>query len=314
MNIVVVGAGMIGQERIKAIERLGENIIAVVDPNATLSQLADYPCYKQLPELTKCEWVFVCTPHDITCNIVKKAIKAGCNVLAEKPLGRTLYECELINTISASQKINVGFNYRFYKGVNLLLQDIKNNVFGDLISVNMVLGLSNKPGTEKTWRLDPERAGSGSIIYAGIHLIDLVMLISKGTLIPVAKAQWTGFWKTNIEEEIHLIAIDHKRTIYNIQSSIDRWRSTFRIEVNGTEGYGIVEGRNRYYGNQTYIRGKRWGWMTGKTQRGSEELIVDYDGEDSFFEETKAVLYGCSGIQPATKEDNRKCLDFIERL
>jgi hypothetical protein len=41
---------------------------------------------------------------------------------------------------------------------------------------------------------------------------------------------------------------------------------------------------------------------------------VDYDGEDSFLEETKAVLYGDSEIKPATWEDNLKCLQFIENL
>ena len=315
MNIIVVGAGKIGQERIKALEMLGESIIAVVDPNVKqdkYSHVESIGSFSESFQFDKIDWVFICTPHDQAIKIAQIALKNGCNILVEKPLGRTLSEADFITTFKSGQRVNVGFNYRFYKGVRQLLTDCQNKLFGDLISVNMVLGLSNPAGTEKTWRLDPKRAGSGSIIYAGIHLIDLALLISNGDLIKMGEVSSGKFWGTGIEEEIHILASTKSGTIFNIQSSVDRWRSTFRIEVNGTDGYGIVEGRNRYYGNQTYIRGKRWGWQSGKSQRESEELVVDYDGEDSFLEETRAVLYGCEGIQPGTFYNNLYCLEFIE--
>lgn len=322
-NVIVVGAGKIGQERIKALETLGENIVAVVDTDEKL--LTKYRNYTTVYEIEKrilsgVDWIFVCTPHDDTGGIVKWALLNEYNVLSEKPLGRTydeakniLYFNKVDNFGRARSKINVGFNYRFYKGVNQLIRDTLTGLFGDVISVNMVLGLSNPAGTEKTWRLDPKRAGSGSIIYAGIHLIDLALILSQGNLKPKTSIKWSGFWNTGIEEEIHILATDGK-AVYNIQSSVNRWRSTFRIEVNGTDGYGIVEGRNRYYGNQTYIRGKRWGWQSGKTQRESEELVVDYDGEDSFIEETRAVLYGSNVVTAGNMQDNLKCLEFIESL
>jgi predicted dehydrogenase len=321
MNIIVVGAGMIGKERIKALKTLGENIVAVIDPINIPSKLSDWT-YLQYSDLqtyfehqtTSIDWIFICTPHDKTCDYIKFALEYGCDVLAEKPIGRDLKEYYNLNW-SAVDKVNVGFNYRFFKGVNQLLLDCKNKLFGDLIFVNMILALGDAPGSEKTWRLDPEKAGRGALLDPGIHLIDLAMLISDDRLYSGQIKTWKGFWDTGLnEEEIHFLANDKNGVIYNIQSSICRWRNTFRIEINGTEGYGIVEGRNRHYGNQTYRRGKRWGWQGGKSQRESEELVIDYDGEDSFLEETRAVLYGCEGIQPATHEDNRRCLEFIESL
>jgi hypothetical protein len=63
------------------------------------------------------------------------------------------------------------------------------------------------------------------------------------------------------------------------------------LEVNGTEGYGIVEGRGRSYGPQSYRTGVRWGWQSDKSQAESEILVVDKDTcEDSFFKETLSVL------------------------
>ena len=323
MNAIVVGAGMIGKERIKVLNKLGVNVLCIVDPTKPEKYEYKPVCpstwadsIEHCWEIDHADWVFVCTPHDETIEIVRWALKNKCNVLAEKPLGRTIDEFNSIFTYvpNKGKVCNVGFNYRFYKGVRQLLIDCQNKLFGDLISVNMVLGLSNAPGTEKTWRLDPEKAGSGSIIYAGIHLIDIAMLIGNGDLIKMGFATSGRFWKTGIEEEMHILAKDKNNTIYNIQSSVDRWRSTFRIEVNGTEGYGIVEGRNKHYGPQTYIRGKKWGWQSGKSQRESEEIVVSgYDGEDSFYEETKAVLFGCNDYPlPATHIDNLNALKFIE--
>jgi len=302
MNIVVVGAGAIGKERIKAIERLGENVI-IVDP--LYSEISFNEALTMIPD-----WIFVCTPHHMTVQIVEKAIDYNKNVLAEKPLGRDLDEFKRLE-ISEFDRVNVGFNYRFYKGVRELLKDIKEEKFGDLISVNMTLGLGDAPGTEKTWRLDPEKAGSGAYLDPGVHLVDLAMLISDNTLEKIDAYTNMKFWKTGFQEEWHCIARDKTDCIYNIQASKVRWRNTFRIEVNGTEGYGIVEGRGRNYGTQRYWTGKRWGWQSGLTQRESEYLVLTDDCKDSFYEETKAVLYGCEGLQPATHIDNKRCLEFI---
>ena len=292
MNIIVVGAGMIGKERIKALAELNENIV-IVDPlysDVTLEQAIDL----------NPDWCFVCTPHHESPGIVDLCVKNNIKVLVEKPL---------LARYDKSAKINVGFNYRFFRGVKQLLKDVKENRFGEIISVNMILALGNPPGSEKTWRLDPIKAGRGAILDPGIHLIDLAMVMSEGTLKDAICKEWRGFWDTGIWEESHLLATGNG-AIYNIQSSVNRWRNTFKIEVNGTDGYGIVEGRNRHYGNQTYRRGKRWGWQDGKSQKESEELVIDYDGEDSFLEETYAVLYGDS----ATHEDNERCLNFIDKL
>ena len=310
MNIIVVGIGAIGKERIKVLQELNETIIAIIDITDSLTD----------DLVQSADWIFVCTPHDTTVEIVRLIRlymnNKKVNILVEKPFMGHNQEILRVN--------NVGFNYRFLKGVRHLLDDVKNEVFGELISVDMILGLGDSEGSENTWRLDPLRAGRGAILDPGIHLIDLAMIMSNGNLDLKYSSHWQGFWRTGIEEETHIIARDYRwvndikrndrNSIYNIRASKVHWRPTFRIEVNGTDGCGIVEGRNRFYGNQTYRRGKRWGWGLDKTQRESEELLVDYNGNDSFLEETRAILYGCKGLQPATNEDNKRCLKFIEGI
>lgn len=301
---VVVGCGMIGTERVKALKTLGINPV-IVDPRMSSITLEDI----LTNSIEVIDWVFVCTPHNVTGDIVKLALDYGANVLVEKPLGRTLKEYEDIISHRHNEIVNVGFNYRYYKGVSQLLKDIKQGWFGRLVSVSMVLGLGDAPGSEKTWRLSRDN-GFGALLDPGIHLIDLAMIISEGTLKAEKYLSWSGFWDTGVHEDSHLLAIDDFGAIYNIQSSVVRWRNTFRIEVQGTDGYGIITGRNRYYGNQVYKRGLRWGWLSGKSQAETEEIVVDYDGEDSFLEETKAVLNG----HGTSHEANEKCLKLYDTI
>jgi hypothetical protein len=76
-----------------------------------------------------------------------------------------------------------------------------------------------------------------------------------------------------------------------MQISIVRWRSTFALRIHGVEGYGIVDGRNQSYGPQTYVRGTRWAWRRGGSQRESEELVTTDANDDVFARELEAVVF-----------------------
>ena len=158
---------------------------------------------------------------------------------------------------------------------------------------------------EKTWKLDPERAGGGALIDPGVHLLDLASLIAGGPLRPVGGAAWKGFWNTGVEEECHLLLAGQRLPVANLQVSIVRWRSTFRLEVHGEDGYGIVEGRGRSYGIQTYRRGRRWGWKTAESQAASEETVVTTSGADAFERELDSLLRFTTdnGVAPCSASD-----------
>jgi predicted dehydrogenase len=296
MKVAIIGAGLIGCERANVISKIPEaTLTCIYDPNINqLNKIKNIPTTTNIDKIydTNPDWVFICTPHDVVLDLTKQAFDNNTNVLIEKPLGRNVYESNLIIENKPEHlKLNVGFNYRFYAGVAALLKDIKANKFGKLISVNMILGHGNSPGMENSWKLNFNKCGGGCLIDPGVHLLDLILNICTGKLDIKSINCWNGFWNTGIEEECHLIITDQNNTIFNTQISINKWRSTFRLEVNGTEGYGIVEGRDRSYGSQSYKIGKRWGWQSGKNQIDSEEIIINnYDGNDSFLHETMSVL------------------------
>jgi predicted dehydrogenase len=302
IKICQVGAGLIGQERISALLNLikaGRNVelAAVHDP-----YLKDPPeiikknGLRLVPSLDEIfsagpDWIFISTPHDAAVELVKTALARGHNVLVEKPLGRNLAETSaLVAAQVRENQLYVGCNYRFYDGINALLADVQQNVFGNIISVNMMLGHGGNPKDKLSWKLNPEKAGGGVLIDPGIHMLDLCQGMFPNLQVENVLG-WHGFWKTGIEEEAHVL-MKNGQSIINLQLSIVRWRSMFRIEINGDEGYGIVEGRGRSYGRQRYVRGKRWGWMAGRSQKDSEEIVAETDGDAVFEKEISALLFG----------------------
>lgn len=300
MRVVVVGFGLIGKERVKALtslraDGLDLDVLAIYDPVALpenkfpdieVSWLNDLESVSSL----KPDWIIVCTPHDVATNLVERFLPLGCRILMEKPFGRNLLEAtRLYQSQLFPSQLFVGFDYRFYPGIYRIIDDANKGIFGPLLSVTMALGHGGAPGMECGWKLDPQRAGGGVLLDPGIHLLDLIHLLSPTGVVPLQGIEWRGFWNTGIDEEVHLI-LETPNFIVNVQVSLVRWRSTFRLEVNGTEGYGLVEGRGRSYGNQTYTRGKRWGWLSGKSQLESEETVLVTDGASTFRDELTALL------------------------
>ena len=302
MRFAVIGFGLIGKERVNALRILKQvdssiESIMVFDSNENKNEeIKSFEGIKMARSLNEIEdynpdWVIVSTPHNVALEYVDHFIPMGCKILMEKPFGRSYKEAtRVVQKLQHPDQLHVGFDYRFYQGVAQAISDARNGVFGGLINVTMVLGHGGSPGMENSWKLNPIQAGGGCLIDPGIHLLDLGLLVSNGNLKPVCGYKWSGFWKTGIEEEAHLL-LQAQDFVININVSIVRWRSTFRMELNGTDGYGIVNGRNRTYGPQTYLRGKRWGWKTSKTQAESEELVLTSDGTNTFRDELSALIY-----------------------
>jgi predicted dehydrogenase len=300
--INIIGAGLIGQERMKAVAKLQARghlvkIGYVYDPfQAELEKLATKYHFKiaqNEKDFFNCgaDLVVIACPHDHATKHACHALQAGHHILLEKPLGRDYSETKKIAEAAqqAKRQVFIGLNYRFMLGVKSLIEDWRSCHFGKPIALRMQLGHGGKPGDEKTWKLDPVGCGGGALLDPGIHLLDLAILMMGASPIIKSVASWSGFWNTGIEEEVHLI-LTKDEVLISMEVSIVRWRSSFEIVAKGTNGYGIVTGRGRSYGPQRYIRGERWGWQQAKDQASSEKLILEDACEDSFADELAACL------------------------
>ena len=333
MKVLQVGAGLIGQERISALLKISKDYsididIYVVDTNSVLlDDVKNNFNINVLDNLSNAlkktyDWVFISTPHSVAAEIALEVFKyQPANVLIEKPLGRNIQECnKIIKFKPKKTNLHVGLNYRFYQGINTMLNHTRKGLFGKIISINMISGHGNSPGMEKSWKLDPVLCGGGCLIDPGVHLLDLALIFSSQEISVKGGSTWKGFWNTGIEEEAHLILESSDGIIFNIQTSLNRWRSHFSIQVNGTKGYGIVQGRGRSYGDQSYTTGKRWAWQSGITQLDSEiSHLHKYNGDDSFYECIVALFklpswkFPNSQIYPCNEKDGKEVMLLLDK-
>jgi predicted dehydrogenase len=328
-RVAVVGGGLIGRERLEAVRKLASRgrhiaLAGVFDANKdqcekSASDFETRP-FASLDALLSDDpdWVVVALPHDIVVPVVHKVLQSRASLLLEKPMGRDLREArELFE--AAGERLNVGFNYRYYPGVRKALQDVRAGRFGQIVNIEILLGHGCFPGQEKTWKLNAQRAGGGCLIDPGVHLLDLCLLLAPHGLEVAAGASWSGFWNTGIEEDVNLILSADGFSI-TLHISIVHWRSVFRLAINGTEGYGIVTGRNRSYGPQTYSVGPRWGWQSSTSQAASEKIEVESTGMDVFADEMEALLFqspndgGAAWPSPATSSEGLNVSDLLDRI
>lgn len=299
-RVAVVGAGLIGRERLDALRMLAKRgrdvaVSGVFDANAEQCRKSAED-FQTKPFATleamlgdDPDWVVVALPHDIAVPIAHTILRSPASLLLEKPMGRDLKESrELFET--GGERLKAGFNYRYYAGIRKALQDFRAGRFGQTISIECQLGHGCAPGQEKTWKLNNQRAGGGCLIDPGVHLLDLCLLLAPDGLEVRGGTCWSGFWNTGIEEEVNIILAAAGFSI-TLHISIVQWRSAFRFAINGSDGYGVVTGRNRSYGPQTYTVGPRWGWQQARSQADSEKVEVQSDGMDVFADEMDALFF-----------------------
>ncbi|HUO05705.1 MAG TPA: Gfo/Idh/MocA family oxidoreductase [Candidatus Binataceae bacterium] len=328
-RIAVIGAGLIGRERLTAVKRLiAENlpveIAGIFDANRALCEksAAEFgaPAFNSIDELlaTNPDLVTIALPHDTAVDVTLDVLKRGHRVLLEKPMGRDLGEARRLLE-AGGERLSIGFNYRYFAGIRRAIQDARRGAFGRLVAVNFILGHGCSPGQENTWKLDPIRAGGGCLIDPGVHILDLCLLLAPEKIEIAGGTSWSGFWKTGIEEDVQLLMRTADGVSFSVQISIVRWRSTFNLIVHGTEAYGEVTGRNRSYGAQAYRLGPRWGWQRAANQAASETVVVESDGLDVFAGEMRALLFpesaqGEAWPGPATAREAFAVMELLDRI
>ena len=316
-RIALIGFGLIGKQRVQAIEALIEDgmdieIVGICDPNSksTYKNLSLAEILKLDPDL-----VIVSTPHDLVKDFSMKLLKTQSKILIEKPLGRTLQEFESIaQSVIRENQLFVGFNYPYFEGIRALKSDIGTNKFGDIYRLNLNMGHGGSPGDDLTWKLDPIRAGGGCLIDPGIHLFDLVYFL----LDEVAEVDFCRtsrpFWKTGIEEIASCLLHTKRIELVEVSISITQWKSTFGIKVEGSSGYGEVIGRGKSYGPQTYRRGTKWSWLNGNSQTMNEELVLESDCDASFKDELRDLILGnCDSAVWNSLARMRNAIQLVEK-
>lgn len=140
----------------------------------------------------------VSTPGDSHCEIACAAAEAGKIVLCEKPLANTLVEAERMREAVAKAKVPNGVfhNYRKVPAVALAKKMIEEGRLGTIYHFRAVYlqdWIAN-PDFPLVWRLQKDKAGSGTLGDIGSHILDL------GRFLVGEFAEVSGTLRTFVEE------------------------------------------------------------------------------------------------------------------
>ncbi len=153
--------------------------------------------------------VDICTPGDSHAEIAIAALEAGKHVLCEKPLANSVAEAEEMTHAAeeaAARGIRamVGFTYRRVPAIALARQMVAAGRLGTIrhVRAQYLQDWIADPDAPLSWRLQRERAGSGSLGDIGAHIIDLTQHITGEAITEVS-----GHLETFVKERP--LALEH---------------------------------------------------------------------------------------------------------
>jgi predicted dehydrogenase len=287
MRVGIVGCGLIGNKRLKAIGK-GDRLVATCDSNlGRAQQLASQSSgavatadWRELVKRDDVDLVVVATTNDQLAPVTLAAIQAGKHVLVEKPAARNAAEIEPVAKAAhdAFTKngtiVKVGFNHRFHPAFLKARELFDAGVLGEMMFIRGRYGQGGRLGMEKEWRGSKAIAGGGEMLDQGVHLVDLSRWFL-GEFAHVAGSVERYFWNWEVEDN----GFCHLKTAGGqtawLHASCSEWKNLFSFEIYGKNAKLHIEGLGGSYGVE------RLAYYKMLPQMGPPETtIFEYPGED----------------------------------
>ena len=183
-----------------------------------------------------CEIVYICTETAEHRALVAQAVAAGRHVFCEKPLGRNLPEAEEMSALVAGRGVvhQVGLVLHF-SPVYTVLAELMRGDWGPLLSAHMrddqFFPVRGQYGS--TWRGDPERAGSGTLLEHSIHDLDLFRRLF-GEVVSVQAHTRETSGHRGIEDVAHVRFLHeggHSTTLASVWHAVETRQSGRSLEI-----------------------------------------------------------------------------------
>ncbi len=254
MNLAIIGCGLIGQKRARALgaARLVACCDTVREKAQTLAAqysaraLTDWREAVRLPDV---DAVLIATTHDWLAPIAAAAASEGKHVLVEKPGARRA--AELDDVFEASRRtgalVRVGFNHRYHPAVRKARQIFESGALGKMMFIRARYGHGGRLGYDREWRAQPEISGGGEAIDQGLHLIDLARWFL-GEFSMVKGHIGTYFWEMPVEDNAFFLLTNPLGQTASLHASWTEWKNMFSFEIYGGSGKLDIAGLGGSYG------------------------------------------------------------------
>ncbi len=189
MNIGIIGMGGIASPHLSAYSlnrKVGGIYITDVSERALRDAQDKYPKvrgtfqdYRQLIEEAPIEIVDICTPHYLHYPMVMEALRAGKDVICEKPIAMTLEEAdEMIDTArKRGRRLFIMMNQRFMPYHKEAKRLINEGAIGrPFLAIFHIMGNEfirmNDPNH---WKGSWDKAGGGAMFDTGYHAVYMML-------------------------------------------------------------------------------------------------------------------------------------------
>jgi predicted dehydrogenase len=261
------GAFNMGRLHLNQMKAAGMTPVAVteVDPTRLEAAKVDFPgieTYATTAEMLKksaVDLVTIITPHNTHAPLAIQCLKAGRNVVCEKPLAITTDEVNAMMAAAKKSKVMLStYHNRHWDGCILEALKIikKEKQIGDIVRIECHMGGYGKPGD--WWRTS--KTISGGIMYDwGVHLLEYSLQLIDSPITEVSGFHHLGhwaphtFWKNDTVEDEGFAVVRFKsgQWLTLCISHIDSKRKEGILEITGTKGSYVMEGDDA----RTFIHG-----------------------------------------------------------
>jgi predicted dehydrogenase len=191
--------------------------------------------FEQMIQEQQPDTVIVTTPDHTHDEYIDRAVRAGCDVISEKPLTTSAAKCQrILKAVEETGKqVRVAFNYRWIP-INTKVKDLlASGLIGKVRHVSMVYALDTHHGADyfRRWHSQKEMSG-GLQVHKSTHHLDLI-----------------NWWTDTIPEEIYaqgklafygkdnaIARGDERFTRYDRYTGTDSKADPYRLDLSENEG------------------------------------------------------------------------------
>lgn len=324
IRVGLVGLGRMGQVRKEVLEHHPDlELVAICDPklDETAYGVIAVHDYQAVLDVDL-DAVFVCTPNNVTAEIVVAALESGRHVFAEKPPGRNLDDVQAVLAAEARHpelKLKFGFNHRYHESVREAYAIVQSRRLGRILWLRGVYGKSGGRGFEETWRSKSEIAGGGILLDQGIHMLDLFRLFC-GEFDEIRSFVGTFYWPIDVEDNAFVLLRNAEGQVAFLHSSSTYWKHTFLLEICLTGGYLTITGietGSRSYGRETLIVARRQFEDEAFAVGNPREEVIYFAGDPSWqleVDEFVNCIRTGGPVQVGSSEDARQVMELVYRI
>jgi len=202
LGVGILGAGYFGAFHARAIATLPDlRLVAVCAEDLAPAEAfaaehggKPYGDWRAMLDDASVDVVAITAPHHLHCELAVAALQAGKHVFLEKPMARSVAECNRIIAAAEAgrRKLMIGQIMHFVWPCLVAREILDRGELGKPVTGSSSLQKIWMEQNRRGWHLDPQ-TGGGMLMTAGIHALDQLVWLMDGRVGSVSAAVSASF-------------------------------------------------------------------------------------------------------------------------